>query len=182
MGWQEPIHDSRRVAVTSALQKLNDDENGKRRFLELYSKGRQCTLSKLLELCEVRQDQYLAWLDDPEFMQDMEAAQTKIFFLAKDEIVRNVGLICHKLVISATSGETTTSNSLKAAELILKITGLISQAGGGKTNVTINNTAVEHQTNLKGMSIEELNDKRDELSKILKAFKVEPAEFEETTS
>lgn len=168
--------------MTSALKKLEDDESGKRKFLEIYSKGRPCNLQKLLELCDVKHQQYLSWLDDPDFMQEMEAAQAKIFFLAKDDIVRNIGLICQKLVISATASETGTANSLKAAELILKITGLISQAGGGKTQVTINNTAVEHQTNLKGMSIEELNDKRDELSKILKSFKIEPAEFEETAS
>lgn len=118
------------------------------------------------------------WLKDPEFVKDLDTVDLERAWLAKEVIYRQLGALVENLSEIALSN---TRDTIKASELLLKISGMIKREGGApgaKTQIVINNAPQEDP---KQMSLEQLTSKRDELAGLLDRLAT-PAEFEEKTS
>lgn len=154
-----------------------DHDMLKRQFIELYYlRGSDDSPDKLMKKIGAPQRMLTEWISDPTFQQELEQIDQERAWMAKEIIYRRVGDIFENIAQMAVERKT---GAIRAAELMFRIAGILKTAGGGSTQVTINNTLGEEA--LKGMNLEELTKQRDELAGIL-AQLAQPAEFEEETS
>lgn len=151
----------------------------KRQFVELYYlRGTEDAPNTLMDRIKAPRRMLTEWISDPQFQQELERIDAERAWLAKEVIYRRIHEIFTNMSQIATERN---RDALRAAELMFRVIGMVQTAGGGKgTSVTINNTL--GQDTLKGMSLEELVSKRDELATILAGLSAEPAEFEENAS
>lgn len=150
----------------------------KRQFIELYYlRGSEDDPAKLMAKIKAPRRMLTEWIaEDPDFQKELERIDAERAWMAKEVIYRKITEIFENVAGLATERN---RMSMRAAELMFKIAGILKTAGGGaQTNVTINNTLGQEVT--KGMSLEELVNKRDEVASLLAQLEAEPADFEET--
>lgn len=159
-----------------------DDFTLQQEFLDVYSRrGATDTPARLCNIIGAKYSQSIKWIKDPSFRKEMEEIDEQRVFMAKEQIFRRLPTIIDRLCNLA-SDEEKHANALKAAELLVKIAGLIKTTPGADrtTSVTVNNLV---QENIQGLSLKELEAKKVEVANLLHAVsRAEPGVFEEETS
>lgn len=156
---------------------FNEDAK-KREFIDHYfSRGPEDSPDKIMDAIEAPRRMLTEWISDPAFQSELEQIDQERAFMAKEVVYRKIQSIFDRVVDMATGDRSTDSSALRAAELMLKVVGVLrTQGGGSGTSVTINNTL--GQEALKGMNLDDLKKQRDELAGLLVQLS-QPAEFEE---
>lgn len=158
---------------------IYDEQLLKHQFIEAYYvRDKNTSPDKIMIQIRAPKRMLTEWITDPGFQRELEKIDSERAWLAKEVIYRNLEPIFKNLAdIAGTKG----LGAVKAAELMLKIAGVIKTTGGGGgsgAQVTVNNnTVIENLP--KGLSIEELIGKRDEVARLLTRLSAEPAEFTE---